>query len=176
MELVLRGQRGTLVTPKEMTMFRAALFLALLLAALPGAAAAECPTNAMYAMYGTQVSTNYAGNFSQSSTCSADGRVVTASGAASYNLAIGRIGVSVASGGAACSAGAGILTHDTFTLTGPASGSPITFRAQLDVEFHLGGQGGPGWARIREGDSNASPSSDLALYSTVGITITRTPG
>jgi hypothetical protein len=153
-------------------MNRGARFLMLFLLSTQSAAAADCPTNTMYAMGHAQVSSSYADSYSQSFTCTADGHPVFASGTASYNLVTGRF-AAVAQGGSGCGASSGLSTHDVFTLTGPPSGS-LSFRAQLDVEYHGGNF--PSSASIQGGNTTASTGPTPGPFTSIWITIVRSPG
>lgn len=156
-------------------MFLAALVFVLLMSpALPRGAAADCPMNSMSALGVTQLSSNPSASMTQSYTCTADGFPDHASGSVSYNLASGFVTLTV-NGGLVCGGGAGVTTHDVFTLTGPASGSPLSFRAELTVSS--GGHGGPSGASVRlDGPSNSSPYAPFPGSSTVSVPIQVSPG
>ena len=156
-------------------MVLAALVLVLLMGpALPRAAAADCPTNSISALGTHQISSNPSGSVSQNYTCTADGFPVRISGSASYNLPMGHVTFS-GSGGIGCSGSGQVATRDVFTLSGPASGSPLSLRAELGVNASGYGYAG-GSVTLREGASNTSPSSPFPGSSTIGITIQVSPG
>ncbi len=151
-----------------------ALASAALLIALPfPIAAATCPTNTMSAPGISQVSADHSGSLSGSQTCVEGGNIHGfASGRCSYDLTQGTIAAS-GSGDIICTGSAQVLTHDVFTLTGPASASPISFSAVIHVDTYVFGFGSGG-ATIREGASNTSPNGSVIGGGsiTVGITVT----
>jgi hypothetical protein len=151
------------------------LLLALLMApAFPRSAGADCPTNTMTAMTSSQVSSNYSGSLAGSFTCNEGGNIhQTATSFVTYNLVTGWVEVD-ATGTLICRAFSNFTTHDIFTLTGPAPGIPISFRAELRAFASVSGFGSAS-VMLREGASNSSPGSVLGS-STVGITITASPG
>ena len=143
--------------------------------AVPGAAVAVCPTNSMSAPGASQVSPNPSGHLAGSRTCVEGGNIRhTATGNVSYDLTHGTISAYV-DVQILCSGTSEMLTHDIFTLTGPASTSPISFSSVINVHSWADGVAFAG-ATVREGDSNISPGSVPGDWSTVGITITVGPG
>lgn len=153
----------------------ALVFVLLMSPALPRTAFAACPTNIMSAPGINQTSSNPSGSLAGSYTCTEGTNIHhTASGQVSYDLSQGNMAASI-DAQILCEGASEVHTHDTFTLTGPAGASPISFSAVINVYSYALGFSFAN-ASIREGASNASPLATPGGPSTVGITITAPPG
>lgn len=124
-------------------------------ACVAGAAFAACPNSSLTVFDSTRTSSDPSAQFSDNHFCPPYGGTALAS--AAYDLKAETF-MLTASGASECGGGAALATHDTFTLVGPATATPLTFDLQLVIAATFSGGGlatSEANVSLREGASNA---------------------
>lgn len=140
-----------------------------------GAAFAACPNSSVTVFDSTQTSSDPSAQFSDNHFCPPYGGTALAS--ARYDLKAETF-MLAASGASECGGGAALATHDTFTLVGPATATPLTFDIQLVIGAAFSGGGlatSEANVALREGASNAqsvylSPGNPTDVTLSVPVT------
>ena len=143
------------------------------------AALAVCPLSSVTVFDSTQSSSQPTAQFSDNHFCPPYGGTALAS--SGYDLKAGTFQLT-ASGASECGGGAALAAHDTFTLVGPATATPLDFTVQLVIGATFSGGGlasAEGNATLREGVSNSqyqyfSPGNPTDV--TFAVAVTRAVG